>query len=215
MADHPVPRRDVDVEAVAATSSYRELIERLQRRIRESQARAARALNTELVMLYWSIGHDILAEQQTGGWGEDIVGRIAEDLRVETGSARGFTRRNLFYMRRFAALWPEAEKVPSVMAQISWTAHRKPARPLRRGSRPVRLVRGEGRWEPVVGTPLQGIRRQRLRTIMGPSSGRSWRYRRMSGSVTSHWPRRVPGAITPRSWRDLSVRLAVCGAIRS
>jgi DUF1016 N-terminal domain len=92
MADHPVPRRDVDVEAVAATSSYRELIERLQRRIRESQARAARALNTELVMLYWSIGHDILAEQQTGGWGEDIVGRIAEDLRVATGSARRLRR---------------------------------------------------------------------------------------------------------------------------
>ena len=61
MADHPVPRRDVDVEAVATTSSYRELIDGLQRRIRESQARAARGLNTELVMLYWSIGRDVLA----------------------------------------------------------------------------------------------------------------------------------------------------------
>jgi predicted nuclease of restriction endonuclease-like (RecB) superfamily len=124
MPDHPVPHRRVDVEAVATTASYRELIDRLQRRIRESQTRAARALNSELVMLYWSIGHDILAEQHAGGWGDDVVGRIAEDLRVETRSARGFTRRNLFYMRRFAALWPEAAKVPSVMAQISWTAHR-------------------------------------------------------------------------------------------
>ena len=145
MTDHPVPRRSADVEAVATTSSYRELIDRLQRRIRESQARAARALNTELVMLYWSIGHDILAEQQAGGWGEDIVGRIAEDLRTETGSARGFTRRNLFYMRRFAALWPEAEKVPSVMAQISWTAHRTLLDRFARGSRSIPLVRGEGR----------------------------------------------------------------------
>jgi predicted nuclease of restriction endonuclease-like (RecB) superfamily len=75
-------------------------------------------------MLYWSIGHDILDEQKAGGWGDDIVGFIAEDLRTETGSARGFSRRNLFYMRRFAAIWPEAEKVPSAMAQISWTAHR-------------------------------------------------------------------------------------------
>jgi predicted nuclease of restriction endonuclease-like (RecB) superfamily len=124
MVDHPVPRRDGDVDSVAATPSYRELIDRLQRRIRESQARAARALNTELVMLYWSIGRDILAQQQAAGWGDDIVGRIAEDLRIATGSARGFSRRNLFYMRRFAALWPEAEEVPSVMAQISWTAHR-------------------------------------------------------------------------------------------
>ncbi|MFI4977879.1 MAG: DUF1016 N-terminal domain-containing protein [Solirubrobacterales bacterium] len=59
-----------------------------------------------------------------GGWGDDVVGRIAQDLRADTGSARGFSRRNLFYMRRFATLWPEREKVPSVMAQIAWTSHR-------------------------------------------------------------------------------------------
>ncbi|PZS09217.1 MAG: hypothetical protein DLM64_11090 [Solirubrobacterales bacterium] len=66
------------------------------------------------------MGRDILGAQQAGDWGDDIVGRIAEDLRTETGSARGFSRRNLFYMRRIAALWPDE----SVMAQISWTAHR-------------------------------------------------------------------------------------------
>ncbi|MGO9954732.1 MAG: PDDEXK nuclease domain-containing protein [Solirubrobacteraceae bacterium] len=123
MAEPPVPLRSGDVDAVAATSSYRELIERLQRRIRESQARAARALNSELVMLYWSIGHDILAEQQAGGWGEDVVGRIADDLRLATGSARGFSRRNLFYMRRFATLWPDPEKVQPLAAQIGWSHH--------------------------------------------------------------------------------------------
>jgi hypothetical protein len=112
MVDLPVPRRGVD--AVAATPSYRELIDRLQRRIRESQARAARALNTELVMLYWSIGRDIVAQQQAGGWGDDVVGRIADDLRAATGSARGFSRRNLFYMRRFAALWPDAKSADGV-----------------------------------------------------------------------------------------------------
>lgn len=116
-------RRGVEVEAVASTSTYRELVDRLKQRIRESQARAARALNTELVMLYWSIGRDILAQQQAAGWGDDIVGRIAEDLRVETGSARGFSRRNLFYMRRLAAVWPEAEKVQTLSAQIGWSHH--------------------------------------------------------------------------------------------
>jgi predicted nuclease of restriction endonuclease-like (RecB) superfamily len=75
-------------------------------------------------MLYWSIGRDILAQQQAAGWGDDIVGRIAEDLRAATGSARGFSRRNVFYMRRFAAAWPDTAKVPSVMAQIPWTGHR-------------------------------------------------------------------------------------------
>jgi len=111
------------VDAVAASAAYRELIERLKRRIRESQARAARAVNTELVMLYWSIGRDILDQQRVGGWGDDVVGRIAQDLSADTGSARGFSRRNLFYMRRFAALWPEPEKVQPLAAQIGWTHH--------------------------------------------------------------------------------------------
>src|SRR4051794_35832654 len=121
----PPARRDAsDVDAIAATTAYRELIERLRRRIRESQARAAQAVSTELVMLYWSIGRDVLAQQEASHWGDDVVGRIADDLSASTGSARGFSRRNLFYMRRFAALWPDVEKVPSVMAQIGWTAHR-------------------------------------------------------------------------------------------
>lgn len=124
MSQPPARRPKPDLEAIAESASYRELIERLRQRIRESHARAARALNRELVLLYWSIGHDILAQQQASDWGDDVVGRIAQDLAADTGSPRGSTRRNLFYMRRFAAIWPDAEKVPSVMAQISWTAHR-------------------------------------------------------------------------------------------
>jgi hypothetical protein len=77
----PPARRDAsDVDAIAATTAYRELIERLRRRIRESQARAAQAVSTELVMLYWSIGRDVLAQQEASHWGDDVVGRIADDL---------------------------------------------------------------------------------------------------------------------------------------
>jgi hypothetical protein len=118
MSRHPVRRGVSDVDAVTASDTYRQLIERLKQRIRESQARAARAVNTELVMLYWSIGRDILDQQQAGGWGDDVVGRIAQDLSADTGSARGFSRRNLFYMRRFAAMWPDPEKVQTLSAQI-------------------------------------------------------------------------------------------------
>jgi len=124
MTPPPARRTRSDLDAVAASATYRELIERLRQKIRESQTRAARALNRELVLLYWSIGRDVLAQQRASGWGDDVVGRIAQDLAADTGSPRGFLRRNLFYMRRFAALWPDAEKVPSAMAQIPWTAHR-------------------------------------------------------------------------------------------
>ena len=149
MPDLPVPRRGVDVETVASTSTYRELVDRLKQRIRESQARAARALNTELVMLYWSIGRDILAQQQAAGWGDDIVGRIAEDLRVETGSARGFSRRNLFYMRRFATVWPEAENADAVCTNRLVPSPGAPRR-VGRGAQAVPLVRSQSRREPLV-----------------------------------------------------------------
>ncbi len=119
-------RRDAagGVEAVVASAAYRELVDRLRLRIREAQTRAATTVNAELVMLYGSIGREILQQQRAGGWGDDVVGRIAEDLATDSGAPRGFTRRNLFYMRRFAAVWADQEKVPSVMAQIGWTAHR-------------------------------------------------------------------------------------------
>jgi predicted nuclease of restriction endonuclease-like (RecB) superfamily len=123
MSRHPVQHGAPDVDAVAATATYRELIERLKRRIRESQARAARAVNTELVMLYWSIGREILDQQEAGGWGDDIVGRIAQDLATDIGSPRGFSRRNLFYMRRFATMWPDPEKVQTLSAQMGWSHH--------------------------------------------------------------------------------------------
>jgi predicted nuclease of restriction endonuclease-like (RecB) superfamily len=123
MSRRPVRKTVSDVDAVIASATYRELVERLKQRIRESQARAARAVNTELVMLYWSIGRDILDQQQAGGWGDDIVGRIAQDLATDTGSPRGFSRRNLFYMRRFAAMWPDPEKVQTLSAQIGWSHH--------------------------------------------------------------------------------------------
>jgi predicted nuclease of restriction endonuclease-like (RecB) superfamily len=83
-----------------------------------------RAVNTELVTLYWTIGREIIDQQESAGWGDNVVGRIAQDLALEADSSRGFSRRNVFYMRQFARLLGDIEFVPSVMAQISWTQHR-------------------------------------------------------------------------------------------
>jgi hypothetical protein len=116
---HPVRHDAQDVDVLAASASYRELIERFKQRIRESQARAARVVNTELVMLYWSIGREILDQQRASGWGDDIVGRIAQDLAADTGSQRGFSRRNLFYMRRLRRSGRSGEKVRPLAAQLA------------------------------------------------------------------------------------------------
>jgi hypothetical protein len=109
--------------------------------------------DTGLVTLYWSIGRDILAQQQASQWGDDVVARIAEDLREGTGATRGFTRRNVLYMRRFAPLCPDPEKVPSVMAQIGWTAHASCATASPTSPASTRVVRGQVRLQPLAGAP--------------------------------------------------------------
>jgi len=119
----PVSRDASAADTVAASADYRALIERLKARVRESQARVARTVNRELVMLYWSIGREIVQQQKVSGWGDDVVGRISADLTADMGGARGFSRRNLFYMRRLAVLWPEPEKVQPLAALIGWTHH--------------------------------------------------------------------------------------------
>ena len=81
-------------------------------------------MNTELVMLYWSIGREILEEQERRDWGDDVIGRISQDLRVDGGSARGFSRTNLFYMRKFAQLFPNLEIVLTPSGQLSWSHHK-------------------------------------------------------------------------------------------
>jgi len=59
--------------ALQTPSGYPELLQELKTRIRGAQVRAGLAVNRELVMLYWSIGQDILSRQGTEGWGTRVL----------------------------------------------------------------------------------------------------------------------------------------------
>jgi predicted nuclease of restriction endonuclease-like (RecB) superfamily len=108
---------------IAASAHYAALRDAIAERATLARERAARAVNSELVLLYWSIGRAILVEQERHSWGDDVVGLLAQDLRARDDLGRGFSRRNLFYMRRFAALWPDEQIVQPLAAQIGWTHH--------------------------------------------------------------------------------------------
>ncbi|MGI4829491.1 MAG: PDDEXK nuclease domain-containing protein [Janthinobacterium lividum] len=101
-------------------SGYPELLESLKQRIRLSQVRAALAVNRELVLLYWSIGRDILARQSAEGWGARVVDRLAADLQREFPGVAGFGSRNLKYMRALAQAWPDEAIVQQLVAQLPW-----------------------------------------------------------------------------------------------
>ena len=85
---------------------YADWLAELKRRIHTAQQRATLAVNRELVLLYWQIGRDILARQAQQGWGAKVIERLAHDLRTAFPAMKGFSPRNLKYMRAFAEAWP-------------------------------------------------------------------------------------------------------------
>lgn len=89
-------------------------------------------------MLYWQIGRDILARQAEQGWGAKVVERLAHDLRTAFPEMKGFSPRDLKYMRAFAEVWPEAERIcrPPAAAGGSSPLWQTP---------PLRLKPGAGR----------------------------------------------------------------------
>jgi predicted nuclease of restriction endonuclease-like (RecB) superfamily len=99
---------------------YDRFLSDLKERIRTAQVRAALAINRELVLLYWRIGREILERQQQQGWGAKVVDRLAKDLQRAFPDVKGFSSRNLKYMRSFAETYSDEQFVQEVLAQITW-----------------------------------------------------------------------------------------------
>jgi predicted nuclease of restriction endonuclease-like (RecB) superfamily len=99
---------------------YADLLDKLKQRIRAAQVRAAVSVNSEMILLYWHVGSDILKKQDADGWGSKVIDMLSADLRREFPAMKGVSHRNLKYMRAFAKAWPEKQIVQEVLAQIAW-----------------------------------------------------------------------------------------------
>jgi predicted nuclease of restriction endonuclease-like (RecB) superfamily len=108
------------VSEITKSSDYAEWLGQLKQDILESRGRAALAVNRELILLYWRVGQSILDKQARLGWGAKVVDLLAADLRRAFPDIRGFSSRNLKYMRAFAAAYPDGEFVQQTAAQIPW-----------------------------------------------------------------------------------------------
>ncbi|PSL37344.1 putative nuclease of restriction endonuclease-like (RecB) superfamily [Labedella gwakjiensis] len=100
---------------------YAATLDDLKRQVHTARFAAQRRVNTELLLLWWHIGNTILERQQHEAWGSGVLARLADDLRSEFPSMRGFSRRNLLYMQAFARAWPSADAiVQQPVAQLPW-----------------------------------------------------------------------------------------------
>lgn len=95
----------------------------LKARIHQERLRVVLASNAVMVLLYWDLGRSILEKQADQGWGSRVIDRLAADLREAFPEMKGFSPRNLKYMRAFAAAWPDRQIVQASLAQLPWYHH--------------------------------------------------------------------------------------------
>ena len=109
------------VEVSIATQDYVALLIEVKQRVQSAQYAALKAVNKELVGLYWDIGSLIAARQKDAAQGTAITERLAVDLQDAFPGIGGFSRRNVFYMREFYLLYCADAKVQPLVALVAWS----------------------------------------------------------------------------------------------
>jgi len=100
---------------------YQYLLHEIKERIRSAQYEALKSVNKELINLYWDMGRMISGRQSGDTWGKGIVQQLSEDLRKEFPGIRGFSERNIWYIRKFYVTYSQIEKLQPLVAEIGWT----------------------------------------------------------------------------------------------
>lgn len=101
-------------------NSYLELLAHIKTRIASAQYEAFKAVNKELIKLYWDIGQVIVERLAQEGWGKATVEQLAGDLQKAFPGIKGFSPRNIWYMRTFYLAYSQNEKLQPLVAEIGW-----------------------------------------------------------------------------------------------
>jgi predicted nuclease of restriction endonuclease-like (RecB) superfamily len=102
-------------------SEYATLLGEIKQRVRTGQYEALRAVNTALIGLYWDIGKLIIERQAGATWGRAVVEQLAKDLQSEFPGIKGFSARNLWYIRVFYETYAGNPKLQQLVAEIGWS----------------------------------------------------------------------------------------------
>jgi len=97
-------------------NEYKQWLSDLKSRIRQSQIKAAVKVNTELLLLYWDLGQDIVARQMETAWGSGFFEQLSRDLRSEFPDMKGFSSTNLKYCKRFYLFYTQDASIRQQLA---------------------------------------------------------------------------------------------------
>ncbi|MDP2913466.1 MAG: DUF1016 N-terminal domain-containing protein [Candidatus Omnitrophota bacterium] len=102
------------------SKEYKVWLADIKARVRSAQIKAALSVNIELLKLYWSIGADIVARQKNTKWGDSFLFRLSKDLMAEFPDMKGFSERNLKYIRQWHVFFNRGKAIgQQVVAQIT------------------------------------------------------------------------------------------------
>lgn len=108
---------------IAVTSEeYLDFKNEITKRIRSAQYEALKAVNKEMIALYWEIGRRITEQQKALGWGRSVVESLSQDIQKEFRGIQGFSARNMWDMARFYTEYQSNEILQPLVAD-SWSKH--------------------------------------------------------------------------------------------
>jgi len=99
-------------------NDYLSVAEEIKARIHAARHKVALSANSDLTLLYWSIGNAI---NKHSVWGNKFIENLARDIKLEFPKATGYSVRNLKYMAKFAKTYPSFEIVQTLSAQLPWS----------------------------------------------------------------------------------------------
>lgn len=90
----------IEVQPIA-TPEYTYWLHEIKAKIKQAQVRAALAASRELILFYWDLGKSISKTLQENTWGNKVIDQLSKDLASEFPSIQGFSRTNLYYIKKF------------------------------------------------------------------------------------------------------------------
>lgn len=90
----------------------------MKARVRSAHLSAARAVNRDMILLYWDIGRGIVEKQEEQGWGKSVVERLSQDLKTEFSGMTGLSADNLWRMRQFYREYTRLEFTAQIETEL-------------------------------------------------------------------------------------------------
>jgi predicted nuclease of restriction endonuclease-like (RecB) superfamily len=108
------------MQLVNGSGDYQTFLLSIKKRILDAQYTALKAVNKELIRLYWDLGKMIVEKQEKLGWGKSVIETLSSDLQKELPEVKGFSVQNLWYMRMFYIEYQHDSILQPLAGEISW-----------------------------------------------------------------------------------------------